>query len=272
MIIHFKSALNQIKAEDELVSKTEIYLRNELAKNKNTKINKYIKRGLLSIPKNLAIAACLAVLFIGGATGTYAHYQTPVSYLSLDINSSVELGVNSSGKVVKAEGYNKDGKAILNGIDMTGSNLTEAVNSLISSAVNNGFISKDGSTVISLTSETDDANAAATLKIAAETGANEALKKNGKSAVIHKDNVSLSERKGARDLGVTPGKLNLINKLKSIEPAVTVDQYKDASVTDIMKKIEKSNEQVDVKVEDKGVINGSDENGIKDSNEESVTN
>lgn len=235
MITRFKSALNQVKAEELTISKTEIYLRNKL-----------IKKRFLDIPKKLAIAASLVVMFIGGG----AYYQTPVSYLSLDINPSIELGINSFGKVVKAEGYNKDGKAILNGIDVKGSNLTEAVNSCISSAVDNNFVAKDGTTVISLTSVTDNLNSADKLKAAAENGANEALKEKGKIAVIYKCNVSLSSHEEAKAAGVTPGKLNLINKLKSVDPAASVEQYKDASVTEIVEKIEKTTEDVNADTEE----------------------
>ena len=43
-----------------------------------------------------AAAACLVVAVTG-----YAYYETPVDYLSLDINPSVELGVNAFQRVVR---------------------------------------------------------------------------------------------------------------------------------------------------------------------------
>ncbi|MGE5628129.1 MAG: hypothetical protein ACM3X7_08425 [Solirubrobacterales bacterium] len=248
MITRFKSALNQVKAEEILISKTELYLRNELA-----------KKRAFSIPKKLAIAALIALIFIGGG----AYYQTPASYLSLDINPSIELGVNFWGKVVKAEGYNKEGKAILSGIDVKGSSLTEAVNDCISSAVDNNFVAKDGSTVISITSVTDNVNTADKIKSAAENGANEALKEKGKIAVIYKDSVSLSSHDEAKAIGITPGKLNLINKLKEVESNVSVDQYKDASVTDMVDKLEKNTEDVNVNT-DKTDLNNEDK--VEDEN------
>ncbi|WP_339060937.1 hypothetical protein [Tepidibacillus marianensis] len=272
MITRFKSALNQIKAEDELISKTEAYLKDSLAKNQSTKINKFIKWRLLPMKKRLAIATCLAVLLIGGGSGAYAYTQTPITYLSLDINPSVEIGVNTFGKVVKAEGYNNDGKKILNGINVKGSNVTEAVNILISSAVDNDFIAKDGSTVISLTSETDNENTATKLEIDAETGANEALKENGKTAVINKDNVSMSRREEARTLGITPGKLNLIKKLQSVDPNATVDQYKDASVKEIMKDIQNNTDNGNVNNKDEGAVNNTDNGNVNNKDKGTVNN
>ena len=42
MITNFKSALNKIKAEKELVKKTEKYLKETLIKNEKSKIDDYI--------------------------------------------------------------------------------------------------------------------------------------------------------------------------------------------------------------------------------------
>lgn len=242
MNTHFKSALNKVKAEDTLISKTEAYLNNELNKNDNSEISKPKNGRGFSMKKNLAIAASLAVLLIGGGSGAYAYYQTPQSYISVDINPSVELGVNKFDKVVKAEAYNKDGEKILNGVNVKGSDVKNALDTLISSAADKGYVSKDGSTAIAITSETDDKEVAAKLEDEAEDGVKEALKESGRTAVINKDNVALARRDEARKLSITPGKLNLINKLQAVDPTAKVEDYKDASVKDIMKAVQAKKE------------------------------
>lgn len=273
MITRFKSALDQIKAEDALISKTEVYLKDSLTKNRNYKINEFIKWGLSPLKKKLAIATCCLVvlLTLGGGSGVYGYYQTPVSYLSLDINPSVELGINVFGRVVKAEGYNNDGKNILNGINVKGSDVTTAVDTLVKSAVKNGYIAEDGSSVISLTSETDDKNTATNLEIEAETGANEALTTSGEKAEVLKDNVALARRDEARKLGITPGKLNLIEKLQKVDKAATVDQYKDATVKDIMKAIQDNTDKGTVNNADNGTVNNTN-NGVVNNKDEGAVN
>lgn len=274
MITRFKSALDQIKAEEALISKTEVYLKDSLTKNRNFKINKFIKWRLSPLKKKLAIATCcLAVLLtLGGGSGVYGYYQTPVSYLSLDINPSVELGINAFGRVVKAEGYNNDGKNILNGINVKGSDVTTAVDTLVKSAVKNGYIAEDGSSVISLTSETDDKNTATNLETEAETGAKEALITSGEKAEVLKDNVALARRDEARKLGITPGKLNLIQKLQKVDKAATVDQYKDATVKDIMKAIQNNTDKGAVNNADNGTVNNKDEGTVNNTNNGVVNN
>ncbi|MEA5058486.1 MAG: hypothetical protein VB049_00385 [Candidatus Pelethousia sp.] len=205
--------------------------------------------------KKYAILACVALLLLMGGIKAYL---TPVSYLSVDINPSVELGINAFGQVVSAEGYNTDGRAILNGIKVTGMRVKKAVNTVIAAAASNGFIDDDGSTTILLTAETDNDNMAAELNGEAETGAQEALAENGKSAAIHKENVALARRDEAKTLGITPGKLNLIEKLQAVDPTATVEQYKEAKVKDIMKAIQT--------LKDKGTAVGNQDENAAEGN------
>lgn len=246
MITHFKSGLSQIKADEDLVNRTELYLKNELNKQQKNNI-KFSHIKLYSKAK--LIIACFAFLIVAAGTGAYAYYITPVSYLSIDINPSIELGINKIGKVIKSEGYNNDGNMILKNTKIIGKNVESSVKFLVSSAVCSGYINDDGSTVISITSETDDSSTAEKLKNKAESGAIVALNENGKTAVIYKDNVSLSLHEKAKKIGITAGKLNLINKLQSVDPTSTIESYKDASVKEIMNAIKnnkvKNNDDTD---------------------------
>lgn len=264
MITNFKSALNKIKAEEELVKKTEKYLKDTLLKNEKPKTNDYISWGGFYMKKKFLVAASLAVLCLGGSTGAYAYYQTPVSYLSIDINPSVELGINAFDKVVQVEAYNEDGEKILEEVDIVGSDVTEAVAELVSSADNNGYIAEDGSTVVSVTTETDNEEVATELETVAEEGVNSALEETEKEVVVHKDNVALARRDEARKLGITPGKLNLIQKLQAVDPDATVEEYKDASVKEIMKTIKNIRKNGNAKdIIDKDIIDTIDSTGAR---------
>jgi hypothetical protein len=175
-------------------------------------VSKPMARNNFFIKKAIA-AACMVVLLLGTCIGAYAFYQTPASYLSLDINPSVELGINNFGRIVSAMAYNKDGQTILEGQDVLGLKVRDAVHTLVKSASQNGFIADDGSTVISVTSETDNDSIAEDLEEAAAEGADSAVQSEGAIATVTKENVALERRDEARTLGITPGKLNLIQKL-----------------------------------------------------------
>jgi hypothetical protein len=262
MITHFKNALNQIKAEDTLIKSTQEFLITEMSKKKEkTKF----KLGVFPM-KKLAVLVCSILLLIAGSTGAYAFYQMPVTYLSVDINPSVELGINTFGKVVKVKGYNDDGLKILEGQDIIGTDVKEAVNTLIDSAADNGYILEDGTTVVSLTIETDNDDIVAKMQEEAEEAAKEALEENEKSAEIIKEKTSLSLREEAEQYEITPGKLNLIKKLQEVDSTVKVEDYTDASVKEIMWQMKKDN---GVRDEDKKPNEELDNQDETEDNEES---
>ena len=237
MITHIKSALNQIKAEDDLIKKTEIFLLNAIENKQEEKIIQ-IKKSRSNFIRKLSIAACIAIVVCISSISGYAYYITPVAFLSIDINPSIELGVNSFNKVISSAGYNDEGKTILRRQNVINLNVKDAVDTIVQSASSNGFIADDGSTIISVTAVTDNATIAEKLGYDSEQGANNAIKAKGITAVIFiKDNMPLARRNEANMLGITPGKLNLIQKIQAFDSTATVDQYKDCKVTDIMKKV-----------------------------------
>jgi len=231
----FRSAMDKVKVEDTLNQKTRAYLVDTLsAGGECVTVSVPVRTHSRHLKKIVAMACVLALLCVV-SVGAYA-YNTPTSYLSIDINPSVELGINAFGKVVSATAYNDDGKTILAGQNVTNMNVAGAVNVLIQSAIDNGFVVEDGSTIISITSETDNDATAQKLQENAEEGADNAVQASCISAGIYKDNVAIERRDDARTLGISPGKLNLIQKLQALDPTISVDDYKDATVTEIMKK------------------------------------
>ena len=179
----------------------------------------------------------LAGAVLSGGVGVYAHAKTtPVAYVSVDINPSVELGVNAFDEVVSAEAYNEDGEKVLEGTDLINTNIDEAVNTVISNAVTEGYISEDGTSAIEITTTTDEEEVAAELDESLNEVAEEVLNDNEVEATVETENVALARRDEARELGITPGKLNLIQKLQALDPTITVEDYKDSSVKEIQKK------------------------------------
>lgn len=59
------------------------------------------------------VAACLAVMLLGGGGVFYQRANAVASVVSLDVNPSIELKVNRSEKVLVCTPLNEDAKAIL---------------------------------------------------------------------------------------------------------------------------------------------------------------
>lgn len=203
----FKLALDRIEADEALVSKTEARLRNELAQGQYSRTK--LMNGRIYEMRKFAIAACMVLLLMGGGFA----YATPTSYLSVDINPSVELGINALGQVISVEALNEDGEDILSGIGITGMKVKEAVGIIVDAAADKGYLNNDGSSVVSLTAATDDKEKADQLTKDAEEGTEAALAENETPAEVSQATISKARRDAAIEAGISPGKMNLIQKL-----------------------------------------------------------
>ena len=201
----FKSALERIEADEALVSRTEARLKSELTRNQAP--TNYTK-GRIYAMRKWAIAACLALLLIGGGFA----YSTPTSYLCVDINPSIELGVNPFGRVISAAALNDDGDTILAKLDVIGMKVERAVDRIVDAAVDEGYIEEDDSSFVELTAVTDDEGKAGKLLQDAAKGTNEALARKEAKAQVGQAAVSHARAEEARALGISPGRMNLFQK------------------------------------------------------------
>lgn len=94
-----------------------VYLRQELARRKR------VRRGAIALAAMLA----LALLSAGG----YGIFRLPVSYISIDVNPSVELALNCLDRVVDATGYNEDGAVLLQSVQLRGKRYQKAIELLL---------------------------------------------------------------------------------------------------------------------------------------------
>lgn len=236
----FSEYMNEVKADEELKEKTAAYVRAALNKIES---NGKIANAELELKKDkhvikrLVIAASSVAACVILALGANSYYHTPVDYVCLDINPSVELGINAFGRVVCSQAYNEDGLRLIEESDPSNMSVENAVRSLVQEAAAQGFISENGSTVIAVTSESVSEKKAAELQSISEAGANSALSEGGISAVVYSDCSDLQLRKQALQAEVSPGKLKMILILQSLDSNIAIEDYKNAKMTDIITKI-----------------------------------
>lgn len=221
------------RIEKSIKKKTGYYKETNLLKDKVYNI-----LGCIFMKKKIALAlSAVIILSLGG--GGYAYARTPLAYVSVDINPSVELGVNGFDKVVSAEAYNEDGRKVLENTNLINFNINNAVSSVISNAISYGYIKEDGSSAIEVTTSTDKKNIATKLDESLKETVDKTLENNNVDAEVETENVALARRDEAKQLGLTPGKLNLIEKLQELDSTIKIEDYKDASIKSI---VEKTNE------------------------------
>jgi len=230
-----KKYLDQIKAEKDLKEKTKIFLKSNFETETRQKVKKSSFREVFGMKKLLLAASAVAVCAIF-TVGGYAYSRTPVNFVSLDINPSIEVGVNAFDKVVSVEGINEDGKKLLEGQKVTGLALKEAIAALVQEAAEQEYIAEDGSTVIAVTAESKKEGKAVELRNESEQGVSLAMSNKQAIATIYSDCSDLALRTEAKEMGISPGKFKLIRMLQVLDPDITLEQYKDAKVSEIIAK------------------------------------
>lgn len=164
---------------------------------------------------SLAVAACLALAVVGGGAGYY--YQTNnavTSVVSLDVNPSVELKVNKNEKVISATPQNEDGTVILEGLDLKGVPVDVALNAVIGSLLQHGYVDELANSIL-ITVEDEDVQRGEKLQQELTAQVDAALSSaqiNG--AILSQTlayNQDLSQK--AEEYGISAGKAALIQSI-----------------------------------------------------------
>lgn len=111
-------------------------------------------RVITSLRAKIALAACAVLIALGIGGGAYV-YQTPVAYVGIDINPSIELGVNYFDRVVSAEGVNADGQDILSETNVVGMSYEDALASLNDSLTNKGYLTANAAVAVTVMCDND---------------------------------------------------------------------------------------------------------------------
>ncbi|HIW76236.1 MULTISPECIES: anti-sigma-I factor RsgI family protein [Gordonibacter] len=108
----------------------------------------------------VALAACLAVAAVG-FFGSRLYFEE-VAHVGIDVNPSLELGMNRFDIVVSAHALNKDGEALLAAAPVVGKRYPDAMDALTSSEAFAPYLNNTTYIEISVTS--DDESRAAQLQ------------------------------------------------------------------------------------------------------------
>lgn len=122
-------------------------------KKKNNRMKKWMQ----------TVAACLAVLLLGGGGLLVQQAHAVTSVVSLDVNPSIELRVNSREKVVSCQALNLEAQAVLEdmdgGRDLKGVKADVAVNAIVGSLVRCGYLDSLSSAILISVEDKDQARA-----------------------------------------------------------------------------------------------------------------
>ncbi len=219
-------ALASVKASEELKASTLDYLQAERERRSRRPAGIF---GFSITVRRLSAAVCLALLLTAGIGG-YSVIRTPVSYISIDVNPSIELELNRLDRVVSAAAYNEDGEIVLDGISVKGKTYVDAIDTIVESDAMSGYLAED---------------AVLTFTVASRVGAKEELLQAGvaqshgcKGHGGQSVNVGVELVTEAHGHGVSFGKYAAYLQLAQYDGSVTVEDCRQMTMSEIHHQID----------------------------------
>ena len=186
----------------------------------------------------ILVAAYLAVVLLAGGGVLYQQANAVASVVSLDVNPSIELKVNSSEKVLVCTPLNEDAKAILadmsNGADLKGAKLDVAVNAIVGSLVRNGYLDSISSAIMISVEDKDTARAEKLQRELTSTVDGVLQTSEAKAAVLTQTLTQDAGREQqARENNISTGKAALVNHVLALNSALKFDELAKLSVEEL---------------------------------------
>jgi len=195
--------------------------------------NKQAKKSINKTFARIAAAAAALLLMIMGSYA-YGERYGVASTVALDVNPSIEIGVNKGEKVVYVTPKNEDGKKVIGDMKLEGSDIKVAVNALIGSMLREGYISEMANSIL-ISVNGDDAKKNAAMQSALSAEVTDMLNTGSfQGAVLSQTITSDPETKRlAEEYGITEGKAQLIRQITENNAAHTFEELAGLSVNEL---------------------------------------
>lgn len=210
-------AFDSIKADHQLKESTKEFL----SANRKNKTSLALNRHMAL--RNKFAIACLAIVLAAGIRG-YLWLQSPVSYISIDVNPSIELALNRFDRVVSVTAYNPEGEEILKYLSLKGKIYTDAIDEIVENQVMDTYITEESGLIFTIA-----ANNSHESNIS--TGVQRCCGHSGHNS--HSVSADLSIIKQAHDNGLSFGKYYAYLQLVQYDDTITVDDCRDMSMSEI---------------------------------------
>lgn len=204
---------DRIHADEELKNNTRAFL----AK----KTREYKKAGIIKYRRLVSAAACLLFLLLGGRW----LYFTPTATISIDINPSIELGINRFNRVISVNSYNDDGQDLADSLKIRFADYTSAVQQIMDNKDISALLSGDGVMTIVITGP----NGNQTTKIL--SGVESCTKNQGNTHCYCAHAEDVEE---AHAMGLSYGKYMAFLELRALDPDITPEDIQDMTMREIL--------------------------------------
>ncbi|WHE87961.1 PepSY domain-containing protein [Lachnoanaerobaculum gingivalis] len=201
------------------------------------RIEKGMKRKFNIFGKGfVGVAAAACLLFAVGVVGVpyYGNNYVPDSHVDIDVNPGVEIVTNKKNKVLQVQSTNQDGAAVIDGMNLKNTELKVAVNALIGSMVQKGYIRNDNTGIL-VTVRNDNEDKANKVKAEVSNDINTALSTNSVQATVINQTVktTVDAKKFATENNISIGKAVFVLNLAAKDSSLDAKELAKMKVSEI---------------------------------------
>lgn len=206
-----KAAFNSVHASEELKASTRAYI---AQRSRN-----YSARKAVNYRKIIPAAAVILVLFAG-----IKLYFTPTTHINIDINPSLDLGINRFDRVVSVKALNDDGKKLMETLDLKFTAYDEALRRILDNKSVESMLSEDGIMTVTVieTNSAQSANILSAAKACASGYGN-----------VHCHSASSEQASAASRLGLSYEKYLAYLELRTLDPEITPEEIRNMTMREI---------------------------------------
>ena len=184
----------------------------------------------------VGVAAAACVLFAVGVVGVpyYGNNFVPDSHVDIDVNPGVEIVTNKKNKVLEVQPTNQDGASVIDGMNLKNTELKVAVNALIGSMVQKGYIQNDNTGIL-VTVRNDNEDKANKVKAEVLNDINTALSTNSVQATVINQTVksTVDAKKFAAENNISIGKAVFVLNLAAKDGSLDAKELAKMRVSEI---------------------------------------
>ena len=210
--------------------KGNVITMSEIVNNNTTNTKKHKNRWAPLVAVAAALALCVSVF----GYNFWKSGNAVDSVVMLDVNPSISLTINAREEVIRANALNEEAQVVLGDMDLTGTDLNVAVNAIIGSMLQNGYLS-DLQNSILVSVENADEQRSAQLQTEISNAISSSFGSSGVSASVLSQTVTETDEltQLAQTYGISVGKAALIQEVVAQDATLTVESLAPLSINEI---------------------------------------
>ena len=209
-----RAAFEAIHASEHLKAQTRYFLQEKVYS-----IRQRRRRMMARLSTAMLCICCLLL----GAGGAYAYF-TPTAIVSIDINPSVELGINRFDHVISVQAFNDDGAALAEQLTVRYNSFADALAQILQHESVAGSLAQNAYLSIVVVGEDEQQNSQ--LLNFAQEGTSLQLN-------VHCDLGDTADVKTAHAAGLSCGKYHAGKELMALDATVSAEQLQTMSMREI---------------------------------------